>query len=195
MSTTSQVLNSPATLNAPPLPVALGTPILLQCAPHSDPTRVLALLPPSFLCLLSRCSDHLQIAHFSPCPSPHVPFFVPKPPFYQVSRPPAIWVRLLVPLPSQPLSLMVSLHICGPGDLLGGLGTGTEGGPVAGSCLGTLGPICLRPPPSALATGFVFRKHTDQGGRGEMSEQAAGSPACTSLPQLCPRPRVTFKRR
>lgn len=25
-----------------------------------------------------------------------------------------------------------------------------------------------------------------------MSEQAAGSPACTSLPQLCLRPRVTF---
>lgn len=27
-----------------------------------------------------------------------------------------------------------------------------------------------------------------------MSEHAAGSPACTSLPQLCPRPRVTFSQ-
>lgn len=76
----------------------------------------------------------------------------------------------------------------------GAWGQALRGGPVAGSCLGTLGPSCLRPPPSALATGFVFRKHTDQGGRGEMSEQAAGSPACTSLPQLCPRPRVTFSQ-
>lgn len=47
-------------------------------------------------------------------------------------------------------------------------------------------PSCLCPPSSALATGFVFRKHTDQGGRGEMSELAAGFPAgSSSAPTLC----------
>lgn len=68
-----------------------------------------------------------------------------------------------------------------------------EGATCCRELLGNSRPNCLCPPPSALATGFVFRKHTDQGRRGEMSELAAGSPVRPSLPQLCP--RVTFSIR